>query len=300
MLMNLMPRQKSPSQKSRAVKIGSRIVMTQGIETRFWSDFYHRAMHVSWPLFFICCAAFFLVINCIFAGFYYLGDDPIANIRPDHLEDLFFFSIETLATVGYGNMYPQTNYGHFLATCEIFVGLSIITVMTGLVFNRFARPQARILFAHTPIIGPHNGQPTLMLRIANERHNLISEARAELWFSMNVVSLEGVPMRRFYPLALERSQNPFFALSWTLFHPITEDSPLYGLDADHLADKEALFVVTFHGLDDQSGHTLNARHSYGTQDLRWDFMYKDILSIGPDGLPHINYNHFHDIVPVKP
>jgi inward rectifier potassium channel len=294
-----MSKQKNPSNKSRAVRIGSRIVMTQGIETRFWSDFYHRAMHVSWPQFFIFCATFFMAINCLFALFYYLGHDPIANIRPDHIEDLFFFSIETLATVGYGNMYPQTTYGHLLATAEIFVGLSFITVMTGLVFNRFARPQARILFAEKPIIGPHNGQSSLMLRIANERHNLISEARAELWFSINEISLEGVPMRRFYQLALERSQNPFFALSWTLFHPITDESPLKAMTEELLQEKDALFVVTFHGLDDQSGHILNARRTYAAQDLRWNSKYTDILTQGPDGLPHINYNHFHDILPVK-
>jgi inward rectifier potassium channel len=198
--------------KKRTVRIGSRIVITEGIETGFFSDFYHRAMHVSWPIFFVLCAAFFLTINCLFALFYYLGDEPIANIRSGHLEDLFFFSIETLATVGYGDMHPQTTYGHFLATCEIFVGLSFITVMTGLVFNRFARPRARILFARNPIIGPHNGQSTLMLRIANERHNVISEARAELWLSMNETSLEGVTMRRFYQLELERRQNPFGAV----------------------------------------------------------------------------------------
>ena len=293
-----MKTQKTSAQKKRTVRIGSRIVITEGIETRFWSDFYHRAMHVSWPEFFIYCATFFLTINCLFALLYYWGDEPIANIRPGHLEDLFFFSIETLATVGYGDMHPQTTYGHFLATCEIFVGLSFITVMTGLVFNRFARPRARILFARNPIIGPHNGQPTLMLRIANERHNLISEARAEVWLSMNETSLEGITMRRFYQLPLERRQNPFFALSWTLFHPIDEKSPLFGFDAELLEEKDVLFVVTFHGLDDQSGHILNARHSYGPSDLLWNRTYKDILTTDPDGLPHINYNHFHDTLPV--
>ena len=195
-------------------------------------------------------------------------------------------------------MHPQTTYGHFLATCEIFIGLSLITVMTGMVFNRFSRPRARILFARHPIVGPHNGHSNLMLRIANERHNLISEARAEFWVSLLEQSAEGIMMRRFYQLKLERSQNPLFALSWTLFHPITQDSPLYGLDQDQLEKADALFIVTFHGLDDQSGQTMNARQSYKSGDLQWGRLYKDILRNRPDGLSHINYNHFHDTIAV--
>ena len=293
-----MPTSKEHRRKAREVRIGTRIVMTEGLETRFWSDFYYHAMNISWPYFFICCAAFFLTINCFFAVLYGFGAEPIANIRPNHPEDLFFFSIETLATVGYGDMHPQTTYGHFLATCEIFIGLSLLTVMTGLVFNRFSRPRARILFARHPVIGPHNGISTLMLRIANQRHNLINEARAEFWVSLIEISTEGVLMRRFYKLKLERSQNPLFALSWTLFHPIDNESPLYGLDQMHLQKTEATFIVTFHGLDDQSGNIMNARQNYGYKDLLWGRHYKDILSTRPDGLSHINYNHFHETIPV--
>jgi inward rectifier potassium channel len=288
---------KSHRSKAREVRIGSRIVMTEGLETRFWGDFYHHAMNISWPYFFICCAAFFLTINCFFAVLYGLGDEPIANIRPNHPEDLFFFSIETLATVGYGDMHPQTTFGHFLATCEIFIGLSILTVMTGLVFNRFSRPRARILFARFPIIGPHNSVSTLMLRIANERHNFISEARAECWISLLETSNEGILMRRFYQLELERNQNPLFALSWTLFHPIDEKSPLYGLNQEKLTIAEAMLIVTFHGLDEQSGHMMNARRTYNNKDILWDHVYKDILSLTPDGKTHINYNDFHETIP---
>jgi len=288
---------KSHRSKEREVRIGSRIVMTEGLETRFWGDFYHHAMNISWPYFFICCAAFFLTVNCFFAFLYGFGEDPIANIRPNHPEDLFFFSIETLATVGYGDMHPQTTYGHFLATCEIFIGLSLLTVMTGLVFNRFSLPRARILFAQFPIIGPHNSVSTLMLRIANERHNFISEARAEFWVSLLETSDEGIKMRRFYQLELERSQNPLFALSWTLFHPIDDKSPLQGFNQARVIETEAMFIVTFHGLDEQSGHMMNARRTYNGKDIVWGHIYKDILSVRPDGKTHINYNDFHETLP---
>jgi inward rectifier potassium channel len=294
-----MPSHKKHRIKAREVRIGTRTIMTEGLETSVFGDLYHRSMQVSWPVFFICCATFFLTINCFFAFLLAMGDHPVANIRPDHPEDLFFFSIETLATVGYGDMHPQTTYGHLLATCEIFIGMSFITVMTGLVFNRFSRPRARILFANNPTIGPNNGVQTLMLRIANERHNLISEARAELWFAKIEHSAEGIQMRRFYQLHLERGQNPLFALSWTLFHPIDEKSPLWGLNSKHLKQADAMFILTFHGLDDQSGHILNARKSYSSQNVLWGHIYKDILSTDPDGLAHINYNLFHDTIAVS-
>jgi inward rectifier potassium channel len=104
-------------------------------------------------------------------------------------------------------------------------------------------------------------------------------------------------MRRFYQLELERNQNPLFALSWTLFHPIDEKSPLYGLNQEKLTIAEAMLIVTFHGLDEQSGHMMNARRTYNNKDILWDHVYKDILSLTPDGKTHINYNDFHETIP---
>lgn len=291
---------KPKSHKTTKVRIGHRMVMAQGIETRFWADFYHQCMVMTWPRFFAGFAVLFMVINTLFAGLYLLGQDPIANIRPDHPEDLVFFSIETLATVGYGDMHPQTTYGHTIATLEIFTGMSLIAVMTGLVFNRFSRPRARILFAKAPVIGQHNGHPTLMLRMANERHTVISEATAALWVSLLETTQEGVRMRRFHELRLERDQNPLFALSWTIFHAIDAQSPLHGMGETELAASEALFVVTFSGTDDTASQSLNARQTYGWQDIRWHHRYRDILHTDKDGLSHIDYRYFHDTQAQEP
>ncbi len=134
-------------------------------------------------MFFGTAAAIFVVLNAVFAFFYWLGDQPIANVSPDLPLplSLFYFSIETLATVGYGDMHPQTNYGHLVATVEIFTGMCFLAVMTGLIFARFSRPRARFIFAKHPVVTMHQGQTTLMIRVANARNNTISQATARLW-----------------------------------------------------------------------------------------------------------------------
>ena len=284
--------------RTRIVTIGNRRVLTSGLAEPFLGDFYHRAMTVSWPVFFASFAAIFFLANCVFAVIYSLGHDPIANARPGNLLDLFFFSIETLATVGYGDMHPQTIYGHAVATGEIFTGISGLAVVTGLVFSRFSRPRARLIFARRPVVGPHNGQTCLMLRIANARHNLISEAMAKLWILLEEEVAEGGQYRRFHELDLERSQNPVFALSWTLFHIIDEHSLLHGLTATDLEQSDASLIVTFSGLDENSGQRVNARNVYTYRDIRWGHAYVDVLGSTEKGFPKIDYTRFHDTVPL--
>ena len=140
-------------------------------------------MTVTWPAFFGALAAIFVALNLMFSSIFYLGDAPIANARPGSFADLFFFSVETTSTVGYGDMHPQTMYGHLVATVENFVGLVSLAVMTGLVFARFSRPRARLIFARNPVIAMHNNALTLMLRVANARNSFISDASAKLWSS---------------------------------------------------------------------------------------------------------------------
>ncbi|HVB89127.1 MAG TPA: ion channel [Beijerinckiaceae bacterium] len=284
--------------RTRIVTIGNRRVLTKGLEAPVFGDLYHRAMTVSWPVFFGSFAIAFLALNVMFALIYRLGANPIANARPGSLTDLFFFSIETLATVGYGDMHPQTFFGHSVATVEIFTGMSGIAVVTGLVFSRFSRPRARLIFAAHPIIGPNNGRTCLMLRMANARHNLISEAMAQLWIILEEEFADGGRFRRFHELPLERAQNPVFALSWTLFHVIDESSLLHGLGPAELEGADAGFVVTFSGLDENSGQRVNARHIYAHGDLRWGHAYVDVLGSTDDGFAKIDYTKFHDTIPV--
>src|SRR5690349_15365452 len=223
--------QKRSKKKTQLVRLGEREIETLGLSQGFWSDLYHRSMAVSWPVFFGSAAALFVALNTVFGFLYSLGHEPIANAAQNGPLASFYFSIETLATVGYGDMHPQTNYGHLIATIEIFTGMSFLAVMTGLIFTRFSRPRARFVFANNPVIARHEGRQTLMIRMANARHDLISRANARLWIMRAERTKEGDQLRRFYELTLDRREHPVFVLSWVLFHVIDEDSPLHGLSA---------------------------------------------------------------------
>ncbi len=286
-------------QQSHLVTVGQREIETRGLGTRFWSDLYHRSMTVYWPVFFGSAALIFIVLNALFAFVYWLGSDPIANVAPNLPLplSLFYFSIETLATVGYGDMHPQTNYGHLVATVEIFTGMSFLAVMTGLIFARFSRPRARFVFARHPVVGRFQGEPTLMIRIANARHNTISQATARLWLFRVENTMERDKLRRYYELKLERNEHPMFSLSWTLLHVIDETSPFYGLTAEDFAAVDGALILNVGGVDDSSAQRLYARQIYSDQDIRWQHRYRDITSVSGDGRLVLDYARFHDVTP---
>jgi inward rectifier potassium channel len=283
--------------RPRVRNLGAGRIITEGLETNLWTDFYHNAMTVTWPAFFGALAGAFIAFNLLFALVYALAQGPIANARPGSFSDLFFFSVETLAGVGYGYMYPQTTYGHVVAASESFLALVSLAVMTGLVFARFSRPRARLIFARNPVIALHNGAPTLMVRIANARNNFISDASAKLWIIRSAYSTEGRRLTSFQPMRLERSENPIFALSWTLFHVIDADSHLSGMSAEDIAASEMNFVVTISGLDETSAQVVHARSRYAAQDLRVGHEFVDIISIDEDGMRRIDYAKIHDTRP---
>ena len=285
------------SEKSHLVRFGPREIETLGLNLGFWGDLYHRAMTVYWPVFFGSAAAIFVVLNSIFAFIYFLGDDPIANAGGKSPLQLFYFSIETLATVGYGDMHPQTEYGHLVATVEIFTGMCFLAVLTGLVFARFSRPRARFVFANQAVVTTHEGEPTLMIRAANARHNTISRANARLWFIRAGRTKEGDQLRRFHELKLDRADHPMFALSWMLFHVIDKESPLYGKTPSDLAESDTLLVLNIGGIDDSSAQQLYARHVYSWRDIRWHHRYRDITSVSPQGRFLLDYTKFHDTIP---
>ncbi len=284
--------------RPRIRTLGAGRIITEGLETNLWTDFYHNAMTVTWPVFFGSLAAAFVAFNLLFAMVYSFGSAAIANARPGGFSDLFFFSVETMAGVGYGNMYPQTTYGHVVASGESFCALVSLAVMTGLVFSRFSRPRARLIFARNPVIAMHNGAPTLMVRIANARNNFISDASAKLWVIRSSRSTEGRRLTGFNEMRLERSDNPIFALSWTLFHVIGADSQLNGMSAEEIAASEMNFVVTISGLDEISAQVVHARSRYAAQDLRVGHEFVDIITVDEDGMRHVDYAKIHDTRPL--
>jgi inward rectifier potassium channel len=283
--------------KSQLIRIGPREIETLGLQEGFWTDLYHRSMTIYWPVFFGSAAFIFIALNAMFAVLYSLGSHPVANVANDGMLSLFYFSIETLATVGYGDMHPQTEYGHLVATTEIFTGMCFLAVLTGLVFARFSRPRARFVFADNPVVTSRGGKPTLMVRMANARHNAISRANARLWLLRAERTVEGDKLRRFYEFKLERHEHPMFVLSWTLFHTIDKESPLHGMTASDLVDSEAMLILNVGGLDDASAQQLYARRIYPAPDIRWRHRYRDITSVSPQGRFLLDYTKFHDTEP---
>jgi inward rectifier potassium channel len=251
-------------------------------------------MTASWPAFIAGAALVFIGFNAIFACFYWLGDHPISNVPDGAYIDFLYFSIETLSTAGYGDMHPQTHYAHFIATVELFTGIFSMSLMTGLIFARFSRPNARLLFADHPVVSTHEGKPTLMVRLANERHNIIGNATARLWLFKTEVSQEGRSFRRFYELPLARNESPALALSWTLYHVVDEASPLYGLTPDDLVAANVSLVAVVSGYDVVAAQTVHARKSYDHPDIRFGHRYADIIGISEDGRLRIDYGRFHD------
>jgi inward rectifier potassium channel len=280
--------------KARVVVLGGREVIAEGLRLNFWADISHRCMTASWPAFIGGAALVFVAFNAVFAFFYWIGNQPISNVPGGAYIDYLYFSIETLSTAGYGDMHPQTHYGHFIATVELFTGIFSMSLMTGLIFARFSRPNARLLFADHPVISSHDGKPTFMVRFANERHNIIGNATARLWLLKNVVSMEGRRLRRFYELSLVRNEHPALALSWTLYHVLDEESPLYGLNADDLKASEVSLIVVVSGYDVVAAQTVHARKSYDHSDIRFGQRYADILDTSEDGRIRINYGRFHE------
>ena len=288
---------KSPgdrTSKPRIVRFGDREVITEGLNLTFWADISHRCMTASWPSFIAGAVLVFVVFNAVFAVFYWIGDQPIANVPGGAYIDYLYFSIETLSTAGYGDMHPQTHYGHFVSAVELFTGIFSMSLMTGLIFARFSRPNARLLFADNPVVSHHEGQPTLMVRFANERHNIIGNATARLWLLKDEISQEGVSFRRFYELPLVRSEHPALALSWTLYHVLGEQSPLHGLDADDLEAAGVGLVVVVSGYDVVAAQTVHSRRSYDHSDIRFGHRYADILDTSEDGRLRIDYGRFHE------
>jgi inward rectifier potassium channel len=265
---------------------------------RLLLDLYHQFMTVNWPTIFASFFGFFLVFNLLFAAVYSLQADDIANLNPAGYWGRFFFSVETLATVGYGDMHPQTPFAHIVAALEIFVGLMSLALITGMMFARFSKPTARFVFAHNAVVRPMNGKMTLMLRAANARQNIVMEASAQLRLLRDEVTPEGIRIRRIQDLTLVRNRHPVFLFGWTLLHVIDDASPLAGETPESLRAARGWLLLTVIGNDETTGQSLMARQEYPASALRWNYGYVDILSTDANGIDHFDYARFHDIEPL--
>ncbi len=290
--------QTSRRRKGVTVNLGRMEVTKLGV-TRFSPhDAFHVILSLNWAQFFAGAVVVYLFANLVFATLYFLGDHAVNNARG--FSDCFFFSVETMATVGYGSMSPGTFYGHCVATVEILTGMLSMAIITSLVFARFSKPTSRILFSRVAVITPYDGVPTLMLRVANQRHSYILEASAALVLIRDEETPDGHSLTRFHDMKLERSRSPMFALSWQIMHRIDETSPLHGVTAQDIKDADMRLAVTISGVDEVFAAGITARHSYAHEDVLFDHRFVDIFSEG-DHPRHVyvDLERFHEHEPVS-
>ena len=273
----------------------ARQVIRNGISPAVLLDLYHYLMTVTWPRLFGVLAGFFLVFDFLFGWLYHLRPGSVANLSPPGFAGAFFFSVETLATVGYGEMHPNSLYGHVVSMIEMFVGLMMLALITGLMFARFSRPRARFLFARYAVIRPVNGQQTLMFRAANARQNVVQEAAARLRMVRDELTSEGLELRRITDLKLVREQHPVFYVGWTIMHVIDASSPLASESPESLRASAASFILSLSGTDETTGHTLMAREEYAAGAILWNKAFRDVLDMSDEGAVIFDYGAFHEV-----
>ena len=258
------------------------------------SDLYYATMEMNWPSFIGLTALVFLLLNLLFGLIYAALPGTIANMAPGSIADGFFFSVETLGTVGYGNMAPVTRLGHSIAALEILVGLFFSATMTGLIFARFSRPRASLMFSKVAVIGRFEGQRALMVRLASLRTRPLAGATAQMSWLERSRSPEGRIMRRLVNLPLVRATNPTMGLSWTIAHVIEEDSVML---AALLGNDPFTLTVTVSGLDTLLASQSIGGHAYQRGDILIDHDYVDVIS-EIDGIIQLDLSRFHDAVPL--
>jgi inward rectifier potassium channel len=260
-----------------------------------WQDPYHLFLTIPWIGFMGIVSAAYLSLNALFALAYLAGGDCLDGAKSGDFSDAFFFSVQTLASIGYGAIHPKTFYANSIVTIEAIASLLLIAVVTGLAFARFSRPIAKVLFSEFIIVTTHNRQPTLMFRVANERHNFILEATAQIYLIIDEMTAEGEFMRRIHELKLLRQRTPSLILTWTIMHPIDPDSPLYGLTASDLAQRHANLSVLIGGVDETVAYTITARHNYATEEILFDYRFEDIIHNADNGDRLFDYSRFHQV-----
>jgi inward rectifier potassium channel len=294
---------KRPFRRQQLVQIKNRDgkfeIPGMGAWHTYWRDPFHLALTIPWLGFVGLIVVVYILINGVFAVAYLLGGDCLAVARPGNFADYFFFSVQTLASIGYGAVHPTTFYANFIVTLEAIVSLLLVAVVTGLAYARFSHPKAKVLFSDRVVIAPYNGIPTLMFRVANERRNIIVEAQLQVYLLIDQVTQEGQSMRLVRDLKLVRQRTPALSLTWTAMHVIDEQSLLWGHDESSLQAINAQIQVSLVGMDETVAYTISVRHTYATHEILYNHRFVDIVIPQPNGDRYIDYRHFHVTEPVS-
>jgi inward rectifier potassium channel len=277
---------------------GRPTIVSLGLRERRFGDLYHLWLTASWSKAIAVVGLVYVGINAVFALLYLLVGG-VDNMPPNSFWSAFYFSAQTFSTVGYGHLAPRSSAANAVASVESFVALMATAMITGLMFAKFARPTARVLWSRVAVVGPQDGVRSLMFRMANERGNQIVEAQVRLALVRQERTVEGDEVRRVHDLRLVRAQSGVFALSWTAVHPIDASSQLHGLTPEMMRDQGAELVASLTGLDETFSQTIHSRHSWSWDEIVWDERFEDILGTLPDGRRSIDYGKFHQTRPLR-
>ena len=282
----------APRRRRRRV----RGLVVRNHDQRFIVDLYHRVMALPLWGILVLMAAAFVGLNLIFASLYALHPAGVTNLRRGDFLWAFFFSVQTFGTIGYGYMAPVSVYANTLVAIETFCGLVYVALATGLVFARVSKPTARVSFSDVAVVHAFDGVPTLIFRAANRRANQILEASVSVNMARDIRTVEGHELRRFQELKVSRSRSPLFAYTWSVMHPIDDDSPFKGATPESLKRERVELIVVLSGLDEGFSQRIHARHTYGADDILWDKRFADVLSVRADGRRQLDYRRFQEVV----
>ena len=275
------PGQRKRQKRDAIMRVGPGAVeiVKRGIARYDFRDPYHIAIELSWKEFALAFIGLELGINTAFALLYLASPGCIANARAGSFSDAFFFSIETLATVGYGTMAPATFYGHVVSAIEIVSGLVFTAIMTGLLFVRFSKPRPKILFADQAVVTSHNCTPTLMVRIANGRVTLLTNAMTRLGVVLLEEDAEGHPLRVVHDLALSNATLSLFPMTWTVMHEIDENSPLTDYNAERFTEFDARLILTIEAHDQALGAAIHDLRIYTAGEVLYGMHYAEVVTV---------------------
>ena len=265
---------------------------------------YHSLLTISWPRFHLLVVSSYLLFNIVFAAAYYsCGPGSLSGAEEGmgqaRFLDDFFFSVQTSTTIGYGRIAPVSTMANVLASIEALTGLLAFALATSLMFARFSRPDARVLYSKQAIVAPYRGINGLMFRIANERNNQLIRVGVQVLLSR--VEKEGnAAVRRFHLLSLERDEVTFFPLTWTVVHPIDRKSPLHGLTEEEFRSAESEILVLISATDETFSQTVHSRSSYKADEVVWGAKFSDVFGRKPDGTIVVDLHRIHafDRVPL--
>lgn len=269
----------------------------------FWHslNLYYDLIGISWPLFVGLLGVAYLLLNAAFALAYLaVGPGALSDMPADptgRFWACFFFSVQTFGTIGFGHVYPKSFAADVIVTLEAFVGLLGVALATGMIFARFSRPKPRVLFSECAVVAPYRGGWGLMFRLVNGQRTQLIELEAEVTLAY-FRDVGGRPVRQFTRLGLERDSVAFFPLAWTVVHPITQDSPLWGVTPERMRAAESEIMVNLRGLDDAVYGAVRARTSYQADDIRWHARFTDMFVRRPGRPVTVDVRRLSQIEPV--